>query len=296
MNRIMRYYRKLHFSLNRPNGRSKTKGNLEFAMKINTFITIYLSPGRKLYFITLCILAITFTAPSACFSMTAKEIVAKANDLMHGKSSTATAVMSVVKPDWSREMTTKLWTLEPDYSLILISAPAKDKGTVTLKRKTEIWNWIPTIQRIIKIPPSMMLQPWMGSDFTNDDLVRESSIVEDYNHRLVGEEKIEGYDCYKIELLPKPEAGVVWEKMLLWVSKESFLELRTEYYGEEGKLVKYMTGSKVTNFGDRELPSHWEMVPVNKPGEKTILDYTTMEFGVDIGPSFFSRQNMKRVR
>jgi outer membrane lipoprotein-sorting protein len=242
------------------------------------------------------ILSAMFVMPVAGKAQSAKEIVARANDIMHGKSSRAVAVMTVVKPDWTRTMTTKLWMLEPNYALILITDPAKDKGTVTLKRKTEIWNWIPTIERVIKIPPSMMLQPWMGSDFTNDDLVRESSIVEDYNQTLVGEEKIDGYDCYKIKLLPKPEAGVVWGKVMMWISKKGYLELRTEYYDEDGTLVKYMTGTKVKTLGDRVLPSYWEMVPVDKPHEKTILEYTSMEFNVGITPSFFSEQNMKRVR
>ena len=226
----------------------------------------------------------------------AKEIVVKANDLLRGKSSSATAVMKVIKPDWSREMTTKIWMLEPDYAMILITAPAKDKGNVTLKREKEMWNWIPTIQRIIKIPPSMMMQPWMGSDFNNDDLVRESSIIDDYTQSLTGEEKIDGYDCYKVLLMPKPEAGVVWGKVIMWISKKEYLELKTEYYDEDENLVKYMTGSQVKEMGGRTIPSYWEMIPVDKEGEKTTLEYKSMEFDIDIKPSFFSEQEMKRIR
>jgi outer membrane lipoprotein-sorting protein len=228
--------------------------------------------------------------------LSAKDIVIKANDLLRGKSSSATAVMKVIKPDWSREMTTKIWMLEPDYAMILITDPAKDKGNVTLKREKEMWNWIPTIQRIIKIPPSMMMQPWMGSDFNNDDLVRESSIIEDYTQSLKGEENIDGYDCYKVLLMPKPEAGVVWGKVIMWISKKGYLELRTEYYDEDENLVKYMTGSKVKEMGGRTIPSYWEMIPVDKPGEKTVLEYQSMEFDIDIKPSFFSEQEMKRIR
>ena len=237
-----------------------------------------------------------FILPSQGFSQPAREIVSKANDLLHGKSSISEVTMTIIKPDWSRKMSMKSWTLEPDYALILITEPARDRGTVTLKRKNEIWNWIPSIQRVIKIPPSMMMQPWMGSDFTNDDLVRESSIVNDYDQTLLGAEKIEGYDCYKIQLLPKPEAGVVWAKVIMWISKEGYLELKSEYYDEDSTLVKYMTGSEVKKMGGRTLPTHWEMIPVDKPGEKTILDYQSIEFNVDIKPSFFSEQNMKRVR
>ena len=228
--------------------------------------------------------------------LSAKEIVAKANDLFRGKSSKSTADMTVVKPDWSRKITTKIWMVEPEYAMILITAPAKDKGTVTLKRKKEMWNWIPNIRRIIKIPPSMMMQPWMGSDFNNDDLVRESSIVEDYNHSIIGEEKIDEYNCYKVQLIPKPEAGVVWAKVIMWISKDEYLQLKTEYYDEDGSLVKYMTGSNVKEMGGRTLPSYFEMIPVDKPGEKTVLEYKSMEFDIDIDPSFFSEQKMKRVR
>lgn len=246
----------------------------------------------------LCIVGVLFCAGYAVpgYAQSAKEIVFKANDLLRGKSSLATSAMKVVKPDWSREITTRIWMLEPDYAMILITEPAKDKGTVTLKREKEMWNWIPSIQRIIKIPPSMMMQPWMGSDFNNDDLVRESSIVEDYTHSLIGEESIDGYDCYKINLIPRPEAGVVWARVIMWISKKEYLELKTEYYDEDGTLVKYMTGSEVKEMGGRTIPSHWEMIPVDKPGEKTILEYKSIEFDMDISPSFFSEQRMKRVR
>jgi len=233
---------------------------------------------------------------SAGLAETPREIVKKADDMWHGKSSVSEGTMTVIKPTWTRKISTKAWMLEPDYALILITGPAKDKGIVTLKRKNELWNWIPAIQRVIKIPPSMMLQPWMGSDFTNDDLVRESSVVEDYTQSLLGMEKIDGYECYKIKLLPKPEAAVVWGKVIMWVSKKGYLELKTEYYDEDGKLVKTLTGSKIKKMGGRTIPSYWEMVPVNKPGEKTVLDYRFIRFNVNMKPSFFSERNMKRVR
>lgn len=224
------------------------------------------------------------------------EIVRKANDLMRGESSISEGTLTVVKPAWTRQISTKMWMLEPDYALILITAPAKEKGTVTLKRKNELWNWIPTVRRVIKIPPSMMLQPWMGSDFSNDDLVRQSSIVDDYEHTLLGEEEIDGYICYKIELTPKSEAGVVWGKIIMWISKQGYYELKTDFYDEDGTLIKTMIGSKIKNMGDRTLPTHWEMIAVNKPGQKTILDYQTIKFNMPLEPSFFSIQNMKRIR
>ncbi|HDY75797.1 MAG TPA: outer membrane lipoprotein-sorting protein [Candidatus Marinimicrobia bacterium] len=239
---------------------------------------------------------IVFLTINTGWSQSPREIVRKANDLLRGESSISEGSLMVVKPTWSRQISTKMWMLEPDYALILITAPAKENGTVTLKRKNELWNWIPTIRRVIKIPPSMMLQPWMGSDFSNDDLVRQSSIVDDYEHTLIGEEEIEGYNCFKIELIPKPEAGVVWGKIIMWVSKQGYFEIKTDFYDEDGTLIKTLIGSEIKKMGGRTLPTHWEMTVVNKPGHKTVLDYSSIKFNVSLEPSFFSIQNMKRVR
>lgn len=230
------------------------------------------------------------------FAQDAKEFVKKADELMRAKSSYSEMTMTIVKPSWSREMSMKIWSLEPYYAIIYITEPARDKGTVTLKRKNEVWNWLPSAQKIIKIPPSMMLQSWMGSDFTNDDLVRESSVIKDYTHKLIGEEKVNGFDCYKIQLTPKPEAGVVWGKIIVWIAKDSYLEPKVEYYDEDGSLVKKFIGSNLQKMDDRNIFTHWEMIPVDKPGNKTIMDYKKFLFNIKTDESFFSEQNMKRVR
>jgi outer membrane lipoprotein-sorting protein len=247
---------------------------------------------------TLCVLVLAvlciLVPPTA--AQTAKEIVTRSNDLMRGTSSYAEVSMTIVKPEWSRTVAMKTWSVEPDYALVYVTEPARDKGSVTLKRKNEVWNWIPSVQRVIKLPPSMMLQSWMGSDFTNDDLVRQSSIVEDYTHTLNGEETIEGRACWKITLVPHPEAGVVWGKVIMWITKEGYLQLRTDFYDEDGARVRQFTGSNIQKFGDRQLPAHFEMIPVNEPGKKTVMDYHQLRFDKQYDPSFFSEQNMKRVR
>lgn len=226
----------------------------------------------------------------------AKEIVAKADELMRSNSSYSEMTMTIEKPNWSRTMGMKIWALEPDYAMIYITEPARDKGTVTLKRKVEVWNWLPSAQRVIKIPPSMMLQSWMGSDFTNDDLVRQSSVVNDYNHKLIGEEKLNGYDCYKIEMIPKPEAGVVWGRIINWIAKNSYLQIQADYYDEDDVLIKSFVGSNEKRMGGRNILTRWEMIPVDKPGNKTIMEYTAIQFNYKIDEDFFSEQNMKRVR
>jgi len=253
-------------------------------------------PGYCILNILLLILIIFLVSLSPLFAQDAKEIIRKSNDLIRSKGSYSKITMEVIKPDWSRKMEMKVWALEPDYSLLLITKPAKNKGYVTLKRKKEVWNWIPSVRRVIKIPPSMMLQSWMGSDFTNDDLVRQSSIVKDYEHSIIGEEKFGGYNCYKIKLTPKPDAGVVWGKILMWISKAGYLQLKAEFYDEDDYLIKSMIGSDVKKMGSRTIPAHWEMIPYDKPGQKTVMDYLSIKFNVKIKSSFFSQQNMKRVR
>jgi outer membrane lipoprotein-sorting protein len=230
------------------------------------------------------------------YTQNAKEIVEKANELLRSKSSYSEIKMTIIKPDWSRDFSMKIWALEPDFALALITKPAKDKGTVTLKREKEVWNWIPAVQRPIKIPPSMMLQPWMGSDFTNDDLVRQSSIVKDYEHEIIGEETMEDFDCYKIKLLPKPDAGVVWGKIITWISKKGALQLKSDYYDEDDYLIKTMIGKGVKKLGGRTIPTYWEMIPVDKPNQKTIFEYESIQFNAKVNKRFFSIQNMKRVR
>lgn len=232
----------------------------------------------------------------SAFAQDISEIIRKADEKFRGESSRGQTTIIIERPNWSREISMKTWSLGNDYSLIYITAPAKEKGQVFLKRENEMWNWVPTIERMIKIPPSMMMQSWMGSDFTNDDLVRESSLEKDYNHELLGEETIDGYLCYKIELVPKPDAPVVWGKILMWVSKNDYHWLRAEYYDEDENLVNIEILSDIKKMDDREMPTRLEMIPADKEGQKTILIFDEIEFDVNLDESFFSQQNMKRVR
>jgi negative regulator of sigma E activity len=151
------------------------------------------------------------------------------------------------------------------------------------------------VEKIIKIPPSMMAQSWMGSDFTNDDLVKESSVVRDYTHTVLGDTSIEGRDCWVVQLIPKPEAPVVWGKVILWITKEDYLELRAEYYDEQGELINIMTLSKIKDLGGRVIPTLLKMTPVDKPDQYTELIYEKAEWDIPIEDSFFSEQNMTRV-
>ena len=246
-----------------------------------------------------CCFALALCAPwyslNAQTPLNAKEIIQKADEKMRGKTSFGEMKMTIVRPTWSREVTMKSWSKGEELALILITAPARDKGAAFLKRHQEIWNWQPSIDRAIKLPPSMMMQSWMGSDFTNDDLVKESSVINDYAHKLIGSEKIGDRDCYKIELKPKEDAAVVWGKVLSWIDKKDFLQMKVEFYDEEGYLVNTMYGKQIKTLGGKLLTSVLEVVPADEPGNKTIVEYLRMEFDKPIDDAFFSLQNMKRV-
>ena len=225
----------------------------------------------------------------------ALDIIKKVDQKMRGNYSYQEMEMKIVRPDWERSITMKSWTKGTTYALILITSPAKEKGQVFLKRDKEMWNWVPSIERMIKIPPSMMMQSWMGSDFKNDDLVRESSIVVDYEHNFLGEEDINGISCWKLELDPKPEAPVVWGKIIAWIDKE-YNQLKVEYFDEDGYLVNIMDQTDIKKMDDREIPTHLEMIPADEEGKKTVINILSATFDDPIPENFFSQQNMQRVR
>lgn len=233
---------------------------------------------------------------AAVYSQDAREIVRKADERARGKTSMATITIQTVRPKWTREMTVKSWTKGNDWVMILVTAPVKDKGVVYLKRKKEVWNWIPSIERNIKLPPSMMSQSWMGTDFTNDDLVKEASIVEDYHHTIVGDTSMEGRNCYTIQMLPKPEAAVVWGKLLMYIDRKDLLVLLVKYFDEDGVLVNTMKAGDIKMLGSRLLPARLEMIPSGKTGYKTILLYNSLQFDKPIDDNFFTTRQMPNVQ
>lgn len=226
----------------------------------------------------------------------AETIVQRAVDRQMGESARTKMTMQIIRPGWERSVSIKSWTLGQDYMLMLITAPSRDAGTAFLKRNNEIWNWQPRIQRSIKLPPSMMTQSWMGSDFTNDDLVKQSSMVEDYDHKLLGSETIDSYDCYKIEMIPKASAAVIWGRIIVWIEQEDYMQLKAEFYDEDGDLINTMYGRDPKIMDGVLLPSVLEVVPADKPGNRTIVTTDELEFNIDVSESYFTEQQMKRLR
>lgn len=246
---------------------------------------------KKLGLLTLML---SFIAPLK--AQTATDIIREADEKLRGQSSKSKVTVRIVRPNWTRDITTTSWSFGSEYALIFISSPARDEGTVFLKREKEIWNWQPSIERTIKLPPSMMMQSWMGSDFTNDDLVRESSIVNDYTHAFDGDTTVLGYDCHKILLTPKPDAAVVWGKIISYISKDESLQLMAKFYDEDGYLINQMEGFDVIEFDGRTLPQRVRMTPMDNPEQYTEMVYEGLEFDIDVDQEFFSQRNMKRIR
>ncbi|MCD4710421.1 MAG: outer membrane lipoprotein-sorting protein [Bacteroidales bacterium] len=251
---------------------------------------------KKSSILTLLLIAGIFIS-AAGQNLSPKEIIRKADEKFNGeKTSISLMAMTIVRPTWERTIEFKNWTSENEFALTLITAPARDKGQSFLKRQNEMWSWNPTISRLIKLPPSMMSQGWMGSDYTNDDILKESSVVNDYDHEIVGEEELDGRICYKIKMVAKEDAAVIWGHQMRWIDKKDFLFLKSELFDEDGYLVRTETGTEIKSMDGRLIPSRIELVPAEEEGQMTIIEIREIQFNKTINESFFSQQNMKRVR
>jgi outer membrane lipoprotein-sorting protein len=230
-------------------------------------------------------------------NMSATEIVRRTDEKLNGEKSSYTVMsMTIVRPSWKRTIEFKNWSLGRDYAMTLVTAPAKDVGQTFLKRDVEMWSWNPSINRLIKLPPSMMSQGWMGSDYTNDDILKESSVVKDYTHEIVGEEMIDDRLCYKIRMVAKADAAVVWGHQIRWIDKKDMLFLKAELYDEDGSLVRTEKGSDIREMDGRIIPCRIELLPTEEKGNKTIIEIREIKFNITVEEKFFSQQNMKMVR
>lgn len=226
----------------------------------------------------------------------ATQILQKMDKMMRGETMQGRYRMEIVHPGWQRTMKFEFYSVGLEKSFIKMLAPAKNRGVKFLKINTEMWNYIPKVNRVIKIPPSMMLQSWMGSDFTNDDLVKESSVVEDYTHLLLPDEKMAGVTAHKIELTAKPDAPVVWDKIMYWVRTEDLLPLRADHFNQKGERIRQVIFSDIQQFGDRKLPAKMEMLLDKKPGNRTTLVLEKGKFNAKIPKGIFTQQNLRSRR
>lgn len=228
-------------------------------------------------------------------AQSARSILERVEQNMRGDASYSEMTMKTVRPRYTREITMKSWTLGDDYALVYVTSPARDEGTATLKRGSDMWSYNPNVDRTIRMPPSMMSQSWMGSDFSNDDLVEGTSIVDDYELTLLGEETVNGHQCYKIQLIPHPETPVVYDKVIYWVSKEYYLPVKVENYDDRGELASTLNFREFKTMGGRIVPAVMEMIPHDRQGHKTIITKHKVDFSIRLSPEFFSTENLTSI-
>jgi outer membrane lipoprotein-sorting protein len=242
----------------------------------------------------IAVLLVTLFGSAATFSesdIDAIQLLEKIDNLYQQDNSHSIMTMEIVTPDFERSMTMESWSIGLDYSLVRVLEPKKEKGVSTLKREKDMWNYLPKIRKVIKVPPSMMMGSWMGSDFTNDDLMREGSWVEEFDVTLS-----ENDENYTLDLKAKPDTVTVWGAMQIVIEKENLLPVKQVYFDEDGSPMREMLFTNVRTFGDVTLPSVMELKPLNKPDNTTRVIYESMDFNVDIDEAFFTLQNLKKSR
>jgi hypothetical protein len=236
----------------------------------------------------LCLLALLL--PRAVPALDLAGLVRDVEQQYHGTSSHALTSMRVRTANWERTLEMEAWSLGRDYFLVRILEPAKERGVATLKRDREVWNYLPKVDRTIKVPPSMMGGSWMGSHITNDDLVKASHVDQDYTFRLLEE----GANHWLIECLPRPEAAVVWGKIVYRLRKQPRVPEQIDYYDEEQQRVREIRFGEVRTISDRTVPLRLTVTPLDKPGEQTVLHYRELDFGVPLDQGHFNLRSLQQ--
>ena len=220
------------------------------------------------------------------------DLVKKIDQIYRSKTSYSEFEMEIITPRWQRTLSLDSWTEGTKKTFFRINEPKKEKGVATLRIENEMWNFLPKTNKVIKIPPSMMMSSWMGSDFTNDDLVKEFTLFEDYSYELI---EIEGGsdDMYYLNCIPRPDLPIVWGNIVIAARKADYIPVWQKYYDEKGNLMREATYSDIKMFGDRMVPAVMEMIPKNKEGYKTVIRYLKAEFDVELDKDIFSLRNLR---
>jgi outer membrane lipoprotein-sorting protein len=226
----------------------------------------------------------------------AKDVIEKMIHRLRGHVNVADYQMTVQRPSWTRTLAMKVWDDRTHSRVFVrITDPAKEAGTSFLRLGYNLWSYLPSVEKVMKIPPSMMLQPWMGSDFTNDDLVKESSYIDDYDHVITATEEEGGQRILKVELMPKPNAPVVWGKVIFWIREKDDIPTRQQFLDEKGRVIKDLSFQDLKMMDGVLLPTRWEMSPVLKEGQKTTLLLNAIDFDPvpPVPDSVFTEKNLK---
>lgn len=223
-----------------------------------------------------------------CFSVDVKALLKKVDDLYRSEQSYAEVQMTIVTPDWQRTMEMDAWSKGTKKTFIRIISPKKDEGIATLKIENEMWNYFPKIDKIIKIPSSMMMSSWMGSDFTNDDLVKEYRFSEDYDSSV--EDMKENY---LITLKPHENIATIWGKIEVLLDKKTELPSESTYFDEKGKKIRVMYFKERKIIDNKNIPMVMELVSLNKEGHKTVVKYKSLSFTKEVPEKLFSQKNLQ---
>ncbi|MBI3012587.1 MAG: outer membrane lipoprotein-sorting protein [Elusimicrobia bacterium] len=241
-----------------------------------------------------------FLSFPAWAKLSVQEIVDRANKTLRGDASHVHLTMTITTSRWSRSLEVEGWNRDRQEALILIHQPPKDKGTATLRLHKEMWVWKPSVERVIKIPPTMMQSSWMGSDFTYEDIVKADSIVKDYTHQVLEvQDQADGIKRYRVECLPNPDAAVVWGKVILLADlypDGAALPVLEEDYSERGELIRTIAFSEVRTMQGRKVPTRMVCASHRKAGQSTQIHYRKIEFGVSFPDNFFSLERLLQSR
>lgn len=221
---------------------------------------------------------------------TVEQLSAYLDQLYRSGSSHGKLTMKVTTPDYQRTLSLESWTLGNDYSLIRILAPRKEQGIATLKRKRDMWNWLPKIDKLVRVPPSMMMGSWMGSDLTNDDLMRDSSWERDYTAARGPDRDGKLVVVYTT----KPEAAVTWQKVIVLFDRAARLPVLQEFYDEKGRLARRMSFEDVRQLGGKTIPCRIVLEPLLEKGRRTEVIYDEMAFDLKLDENLFSQTNLKQ--
>lgn len=225
----------------------------------------------------------------------AEEIVRDALNHWRGVSSRSEMTMTINRPDWTRSMSMQSWTQGEKRSLVRITDPRKDRGNGTLMDGNRMWSYSPKVNRVIKVPSSMMSQSWMGSDFSNKDISRSDEIIAEFDHSIVSESQLDGHTVYEIQSIPHEDAAVVWGKEVLLIRDDHVL-LEQRYYDQDGDLVKSLRSSEIAEMGGRTIAVVQRMGKVDAPDEWTEVRINSVEFDIELGDNVFTLSNLQNPR
>jgi hypothetical protein len=226
----------------------------------------------------------------------AAALIKRIDTLLTGRSSIGVMTMSITTPAWSRSLKLKVWAQGKDYALVrVLEGGPRETGLMTLKREKQLWNWLPQAGRVLKLPSGMMGDSWLGSDFTNDDLVRGNSLTDDFDTVVAGIEQADGHETWRAVLTPRPSAAVVWGRIEMLIDRRSCLPVVERYYDDEGTLARSMVFSDFRQIGWRQFPAKMTVVPAEK-GHETSITYSDLQFDVPIPGDTFSLQRLRQGR